>query len=129
LGGSFLHFWLNLAVTSFTFRTRSAYGINVIWGTVTAFLAGLIVPVAFYPEALQDFILWTPFPTVANIPIRVLMGDTVVTGGLALVYRNLLHVPPTAAFIMEQFSWILVVLPTASRLYRWNEKSADIQGG
>lgn len=129
VGGSFLHFWLNLGFESFTFRTKSSYGINVLWGAWTAFLTGLIVPISFYPDILQRVILWTPFPSVAYTPIRVLMGESVVMGGLAVIYQNFLHLPLMAALVMEQLSWILVILPMAFWIYQWNERVVEVQGG
>lgn len=129
MGGNFLHYWLNLGVASFTYRTKSAYGVSVFWRAGTAFLAGAIVPVAFYPELLRDIILWTPFPSMLYTPIRVLMGDSVVVGGLSAFYSEHLQVAPVTAAVLEQLSWILVVLPATLRVYRWNEASADIQGG
>ncbi len=129
VGGSFLHFWLNLALASFTFRTKSSYGLNILWGSGTAFLTGLIVPISFYPGIFQDIILWTPFPSVAYTPLRVLMGESVVMGGLAEIYQKLFHLPVTGSLVIEQFSWILLVLPMAFRIYQWNERVVEVQGG
>jgi ABC-2 type transport system permease protein len=129
MGGSFLHYWLNLGLASFAFRTKSSYGLNVLWAALTSFLSGLIVPIAFYPELLQRLIFWTPFPSVFYTPIRVLMGEEIITGGLAGIYLDLLQLPSVAALLMEQLSWISLILPAAAWLFKWNERAADIQGG
>lgn len=129
VGGSFLHYWLNLGFTSFAFRTKSSYGLNVLWTALTAFMAGLVVPIAFYPESLQQLIYWTPFPSVFYTPVRLLMGGESITGGLAGIYKDLLQLPSTAALLMEQLSWIVLILPASARIYKWNEKAVDIQGG
>lgn len=124
-----MHFWLNLGFESFTFRTKSSYGSSILWGAGTAFLTGLIVPIAFYPGILQDVILWTPFPSVAYTPIRILMGDTLIAGGLASIYHDFLYLPSVIALIMEQLTWIGVILPVAFRVYQWNERVVEVQGG
>ena len=128
-GGSFLHFCLNLGVASFAFRTRSAYGINILWTAAVAFFAGLLVPIAFYPEALRQVVEWTPFPSVAYTPIRVLMGDEAAMGGIGALYTGVLRCPSVLGAVLEQMSWILITLPLAFRVYRWNEKRVEIQGG
>jgi ABC-2 type transport system permease protein len=129
IGGSFLHFWLEFGVASFAFRTRSPYGIGVLWNAASGFLTGLVVPITFYPDLLHKIVSWTPFPSVAYTPIRVLMGQQVIYGGLARVYQSVFSTAPMTALVMEQASWILIVVFIASRIYRWNEKALDIHGG
>lgn len=129
MGGSFLHFWLHFIFSSFSFRTKSPFGVSVFWGSITSFLSGLIVPIVFYPDTLQKIISWTPFPSVAYTPIRILMGDEILVGGLGLFYQTVLDLPALAALILEQLSWISIVIIVANRIYTWNEKALEVQGG
>jgi ABC-2 type transport system permease protein len=129
MGGSFLHYWLNLGLASFAFRTKSSYGLNVLWAALTAFMAGLIVPIAFYPESLQQLIFWTPFPSIFYTPMRVLMGGEIISGGLAKIYMDLLQLPSVSALLIEQLSWIILILPAATWIFKWNKQAVDIQGG
>lgn len=129
VGGSFLHYWLNLMYASFSFRTKSPHGMMVLWGAVMSFFSGLIVPVNFYPQAVQRFILWTPFPSIAFTPIRVVMGGPHVTGGLASLLAGGLGLSMNVSLAFEQAAWICIILPAASIVYRWNERVVEVQGG
>jgi len=129
LGGAFLHFWLELCIMSFTFKTKSSFGLGILWTAATSFLAGLVVPIAYYPPALHNLILWTPFPSMVYTPISVLMGNATASSGLGALYQDFFNLPVNAALLIEQISWILLTLPLALRLYRWNEKGVEAQGG
>ena len=41
---------------------------------VIAFLSGMMLPLTLYPEWLQKFISYTPFPSMVYIPIQLAMG-------------------------------------------------------
>jgi ABC-2 type transport system permease protein len=129
LGGSFLHYWLNLMYASLSFRTKSSYGMMILWGAVMSFFSGLVVPINFYPQAVQRFILWTPFPSIVFTPLRVLMGGPPVTGGFASLVSGGLGLPTIASLVIEQVAWICVILPLSAIVYRWNERAVEVQGG
>jgi ABC-2 type transport system permease protein len=129
LGGNVLHYWLNLILASFAYRTKSPFGINVFWTSAISFLAGLIVPVAFYPDAIRRFILWTPFPSIAYRPIQAVMGSEADMSGFAAMIGRITNLPVTACFIAEQLVWIAIIIPLALCVYYWNERRVDIQGG
>ena len=60
----------------------------------SAFLAGLYVPVALFPDWLHALAYATPFPAILQIPVDVISGRE--TGGDAF------------ALVAQQVGWLLV---------------------
>jgi ABC-2 type transport system permease protein len=70
-----IRFLLNLTA----FWLLDARGVLAVWGTVGGLLAGLILPIAWFPPWAQAVLAWTPFPVLFQVPIDVFTerGDPV----------------------------------------------------
>ena len=44
---------------------------------VFLFLSGYVAPLKLFPEAVREFVLWTPFPYMINFPVNILLGKEV----------------------------------------------------
>lgn len=65
----FIAFWL-----------EETWSINISFRFIAAFFSGSIVPLDLYPEMFAKFLLWTPFPYLIYVPVRILMGKQVDIG-------------------------------------------------
>jgi len=57
-----------------TFFTVEVWGVEYMRMVLVRFLAGGIVPLALFPEALRAFVLWLPFPYMIYFPTLALTG-------------------------------------------------------
>jgi ABC-2 type transport system permease protein len=67
------------------FWTRSYHG--VLWArrTLTAFLSGLMIPVALMPSSLQQVLRWLPFVHFSTTPSDIYLGRVDTIGALGLI--------------------------------------------
>lgn len=90
-------------------EVRGYAGVYVI---VMNLLCGLIVPVSWFPDWLRTLTSFTPFPSMFQAPIEVVMG----TGSIPLTLA-------TQAF------WVVVLLAAAQWVLRRGLAKVVIQGG
>jgi len=87
----FLSFWL-----------EETWSLNASIRFMAIFLSGAIIPLEFYPEWLSKVLLWTPFPYITYIPVKILMNE----------YTNAW----SALFVL--LIWIFILLLLANWLWR-----------
>ena len=70
-------FWLfaQMIIGFLAFWLEETWGINISLRFISAFFSGAIIPLDLFPEALAKILLWTPFPHLIYIPIKILMGE------------------------------------------------------
>ena len=78
------------------FRLVSPRGIKVIVMAVTHFLAGGIIPLAFFPENIRRMLELTPFPSMQSTPLMIFCG---ALNGRDIVPALLLQVLWLAALV------------------------------
>jgi ABC-2 type transport system permease protein len=93
-----------------------ARGPNTFWTLTSGFLGGLYFPVWFFPDALAAaFIVLTPFPSVIQIPLDVLVERG--SPGLQL------------ALLGVQAGWVVAILALCRWVQARGERKLVIQGG
>ncbi|GEM49012.1 ABC transporter permease [Deinococcus cellulosilyticus] len=100
-------FTVRFLVNLTAFWSPDARGIARLCYAVTMFLSGLLMPLRLYPEWVQEFAAWTPFPYVLNTPMEVYTG---VISGMDLL--------PALAL---QVLWLVVLLLLTQVI--WNQAS------
>ena len=70
-----LRFITQYAITMLAFWTERAQGVTELWFLPEMFLSGMIAPLDIYPQAMQDFLWYTPFPYYVYFPIQVITGQ------------------------------------------------------
>ena len=73
-------FFTQLLVGFLSFWLEETWSINISVRFISAFLSGSIIPLDFYPEIMSKILLWTPFPYLIYIPVKVLMGESIDVG-------------------------------------------------
>lgn len=56
------------------FVTNSMFGIFLIKGSIFSFLAGSIIPYAYFPAWAQSFLSYLPFASLGSTPVNTLLG-------------------------------------------------------
>ena len=93
-----------------------ARGPNTFWTLASGLLGGLYVPVWFFPDAVATaLIVGTPFPSVIQIPLDVLVERG--SAGLQL------------ALLGVQAGWVVAILALCRWVQARGERKLVIQGG
>ena len=98
-----------------TFFTVEVWGVEYMRVVLVRFLAGGIVPLALFPEALRQIVLWLPFPYMVYYPTLALTGA--LDG--ALVPRVL----------GAQLAWLATLLAANVLYWRVIVRRVTIHGG
>lgn len=109
---SFACRWLVNLTAFWTTEIRGATMLYLVFSNV---LCGLVVPVHWFPDWLATIAAWTPFPSMLQTPIDVLMGH--VTGAQAL------------AAVATQLAWAVGLLAGGQVLWRLATRRLVVQGG
>jgi ABC-2 type transport system permease protein len=75
LVSAFCYFALNSIIELIAFWADNIWSLGVILRLVTRFAGGVLIPVAFFPDWIQTFLKYTPFPYIVTFPVDVLMGN------------------------------------------------------
>lgn len=59
----------------FSFWLEETWVLRVMFITLASFLSGGIIPLDLYPAWLQDVLVYTPFPYLTYVPVKILMGQ------------------------------------------------------
>lgn len=103
-------------VNSTTYWLLDSRGPVIGWVAVTGALSGLAFPLTFLPPgALIAVYLATPFPSLLQVPIDVLVGRH--STGLTL------------AMVAGQAAWAVVMIAVARLVQRRAERKLVVQGG
>lgn len=90
-------------------------GIQVFYGVISGFFAGLTVPIALFPHWLRIVAEATPFPSMMIYPIDVLTGR--VTGAASW------------GLVGMQMAWLAATLLTGHLLTTAGRRRLEVQGG
>jgi ABC-2 type transport system permease protein len=107
---------LDFTVGLVSFYTESIWGITVIKEVLVATLAGVYVPLEFYPEKIRNMINILPFRAIYHTPMTLLVNNTY---SFSEIIRLLLN----------QFFWVAVFLVVSRQLFRLAFKNIICNGG
>ncbi len=97
------------------FYTISPMGIRILATSVTEFFAGAIIPIPFFPEAVQPIMYALPFASMQNTPFLIYTGHI---GGIEALQS-----------IALQIVWFAVLLTVGRILMRRALRKVVVQGG
>ena len=63
---------IDYAVGLMAFYTESTWGLSVTKEIVVTVLAGALLPLQFFPAAIQKVLLWLPFQTIYYTPLTMI---------------------------------------------------------
>jgi len=87
-------FWFSLQyfIGLLAFWLEETWIMRVMINIVTTFLSGAIIPVSFFPEQLQQMLVWSPFPYMIYWPTKIFLGQTesILFGVSILIFWTLI---------------------------------------
>jgi ABC-2 type transport system permease protein len=113
--GYFVGFFLNFMLNCIAFWTLEISAVQLIMTWVTDLLGGQIVPLLFFPAAVQQAIFALPFAAMFSTPLLIYIGE----------------IPPAryAEVMGLQVLWIVVLGAIATLMWRAGARRVVVQGG
>lgn len=113
--GYFVNFLLNFVMNAIAFWTLETFAAQLIVRWVSDLLGGQIVPLIFFPGALQAIVLALPFAAVYSTPLLIYVGT----------------IPPAgyAKALLVQCLWLAIFAATATVVWRAAQRRVVVQGG
>ena len=99
-----------------SFYTESVWGISTLKDCIISLLAGGMIPIAFFPDALRKVVECLPFQAMYNLPLQILINKDYAVGD----YLNLL---------LLQLFWIAVLLIISRVFYTFARRAITVNGG
>ena len=97
------------------FYTVSSTGVRILAASVMEFLAGGVLPIPFFPEAVQPFFNALPFASIQNTPFLIYTGH---------------YAPRDALFsLLLQLFWLVALVLLGRLLMGHATKKVVVQGG
>jgi ABC-2 type transport system permease protein len=97
------------------FWTLETFALQLIVRWISDLLGGQIVPLIFFPGALQKIVLALPFAAVYSTPLLIYVGTIPPSGYLAAIALQLL--------------WLLAFAALAAFMWRGALNRVVVQGG
>jgi ABC-2 type transport system permease protein len=116
LGAYALSFMLDFIVGLLAFYTESLWGISATKDVLTSFLAGALVPLAFFPESMQQILRMLPFQAIYNVPLQIATNAALTPAD----YTQMLGV---------QLFWVILFVLGSRLFYRYVIARLTINGG
>ena len=113
--GYVVNFLLNFVMNVVAFWTLETFALQLIVRWISDLLGGQIVPLIFFPGALQNIVLALPFAAVYSTPLLIYVGTIPPSGYLA-------------AFTL-QIVWLLAFAALATFMWRGALNRVVVQGG
>ena len=115
LNGTLLTVAYSMIISISMFRTLSAVGSLTLFGLVSEFLAGMVIPLPLMPLGLQKILMVLPFWLTGDFPFRIYTG----------------HIPVSEALygVVMQFAWTIVLVSIGIIWLRRIQRKIIIQGG
>jgi ABC-2 type transport system permease protein len=113
--GYVVNFLLNFTMNAVAFWTLETFAIQLMVRWVSDLLGGQIVPLIFFPAALQQVVLALPFAAIYSTPLLIYLGN----------------IPPAqyGAALGLQALWIAVFAGVSALIWRAAQRHIVIQGG
>ncbi len=97
------------------FFTTYIFGMLMAKEAILSFLCGQLIPLSFFPEAIQRVFDFLPFSSMVYTPVMIYLGK--YTGmDLAIV-------------LLKQALWVVILYAFGSLIWRWVTKRLVVLGG
>lgn len=106
---------INFAVGTFALRLQSILGLLRAKFFLLELFSGLLLPMSFFPLAVQKALALMPFQYISYVPMLIYLGK-LDRGGLLRA-------------IAIQIFWVAVLMVIGDLMWRWSTRRLIIQGG
>lgn len=104
-----------MIVYGLAFFTISPEGLRIFFYSVTEFFTGAVIPLPFFPPAVQRVMECLPFAAMQNVPLRIYSGSMTDSEMLRAVGL--------------QVFWLIAMILSGRLLFARAERRAVVQGG
>lgn len=80
---------INFITGSLAFSSQSIWGLKIIKDNTILFLSGAVVPLQFFPPAMQALLLALPFQTMYHTPAMIFLGKAGTVESLKMILIQL----------------------------------------
>lgn len=102
--GALLHFHLEMLIGLAAFWTNQSLALEETYNTAFYLLTGFTIPLAMFPDGLQQIVGWLPWWYIFGLPAEILIGQHT---GADLAIR-----------MATQFGWLIAVALAARFVWR-----------
>jgi len=110
-----VNFLLNFSMNCVAFWTLETFALQLVVRWLSDLLSGAIIPLAFFPGALQTLLLHLPFAAIYSTPL--------------LIYLGLIHGPQIPQALLEQTAWLAVFVGIGALVWSRGQLRIVVQGG
>ncbi len=101
---STLTFYLvSSSIEYLSFWVDNIWSLAVMLRSMVAFGGGVLVPLSFYPESLQNFLHFTPFPYLFYYPVQIMIGKK--SPYSVLTIASILSLWIILSYLLNRFVW------------------------
>ena len=109
-------FYIDYAVGLACFYTESVWGLSSTKEIIVTVLSGALIPLQFFPDAIQKILFWLPFQAIFHTPLTMITQPNQAIQ----VFLQMLFV---------QTIWILILFVATRLFYNQAIKTVSIAGG
>jgi len=111
----FLHAGISYLTGLVAFFTRNNEGVLRFKQLLVEVFSGVMIPITFFPDWVQNVLFWLPFKYIAYAPLRIYLGME----PLSKVHQG----------VLLQIMWIVIIYLTGQIVWHYAIKRLEIQGG
>ncbi|MBR6452895.1 MAG: hypothetical protein IKS87_09325, partial [Lachnospiraceae bacterium] len=114
--GLIINYNIDFFVGTICLYTESIWGINIMKQVIVLLFSGATIPLAFFPQKLQEIAYRLPFQSIYNTPLRILLMKQV----------DLAEVLP---MLLLQLAWCVGLTILTSLFWRVSIRQITVNGG
>ena len=111
-----INYNIDLFVGTLCLYTESIWGINIMKQVIVLLFSGATIPIAFFPQKMQEIAYRLPFQSIYNTPLRILLMQTV----------DLCEV---GQMLLLQLFWCIMLTVLTSLFWRVSIRQITVNGG
>lgn len=96
-----IYFYINIIFGSLGFWTRDVWAPRFLLMVILEFATGAMFPLDMLSNFWQSALLWTPFPYLLFVPLRIYLGSV-----------------ESITYLLAQFAWLIVLYLLARAIWR-----------
>lgn len=101
-----MNFYVNYCIGMTAFWLVQSSGIRMVYQVISEILSGTLIPLIFFPEALQKMLFFLPFQYITYVPACVVMGKYSL-GGITMEISQIVMIQGVAVAIVITLSEVI----------------------
>lgn len=111
----FLNFYFNICFGFMAFIFKNLWGANTLKAAIVSFLSGSLIPLAFFPPAIERLLSFLPFSSLIYTPVMLYLGKESLNQMIL-------------AFAI-QVVWLLIFMGLSKLIWHYTISRLSVQGG